>query len=41
MGLADVVPLCAALPLETRGEAEERKQARGVEEEADPDDPAR
>lgn len=39
MGLRDVVPLCAGLlPLELRGEAEERKQARGVEEEADSDD---
>lgn len=39
MGLRDIVPLCAGLlPLELRGEAKERKQARGVEEEADSDD---
>lgn len=39
MGLWDVFPLCPGLALEPRGEAEERKQPRGVEEEADPADP--
>jgi ABC-type transporter Mla MlaB component len=39
VGLCDVVPLCGRLPLGARGKAEERKQARGVEEEADPGDP--
>jgi ABC-type transporter Mla MlaB component len=39
MGLGDVLPLSALLPLEPRGQAEEREQARGVEEEADPADP--
>lgn len=38
VGLGDVVPLWAPLRLEPRGEAEEREQARGVEEEADPGD---
>ncbi len=38
VGLSDVVP-CAALRREQRGQAEDRKQARGVEEEADPGDP--
>lgn len=40
MGLGDVLPLSGALRLEPRGQAEDREQARGVEEEADPDDPA-
>jgi ABC-type transporter Mla MlaB component len=39
MGLSEVVPLCARLPLESGGQAEEREQAGGVEEEADPADP--
>lgn len=39
MGLDDVLPSSAALPLEPSGEAEEREQSRGVEEEADPADP--
>lgn len=39
-GLTDLVPPCAELPLEPRGEAEEREPARGVEEERDPADPA-
>lgn len=37
-GLDDVVP-CAPSGLEPRGQAEEREQAGGVEEEADPGDP--
>jgi ABC-type transporter Mla MlaB component len=40
MGLRDVVPLCAGLPFETKRQAEQWEQARGVEEEADPGDPA-
>lgn len=40
VGLADVVPVGAAIRLEPRRQAEEREQARGVEEEANPDDPA-
>ena len=39
MGLDDVVPLSAALPLEPRRQTEEREQARSVEEEANPADP--
>jgi anti-anti-sigma regulatory factor len=39
MGLTEVVPVCAELPPEPRGKAEEREEARGVEEKADPDDP--
>jgi ABC-type transporter Mla MlaB component len=38
-GLCDVVPLAEALRLEPREQPEEREQDRGVEEEADPDDP--
>jgi ABC-type transporter Mla MlaB component len=38
VGLRDVVPLWAGLPLEPRGQTEEREQGRGVEEEADPGD---
>jgi ABC-type transporter Mla MlaB component len=37
-GLDDVVPLCPQLPLEPRGQAEEREQPRGVEEETDSGD---
>jgi ABC-type transporter Mla MlaB component len=39
MGLKDVLPVGAVLPLEPRGQAEEREQGLGVEEEADPGDP--
>jgi ABC-type transporter Mla MlaB component len=38
VGLGDVVPPCTGLPLEPGGQAEERKQPLGVEEEADPGD---
>ena len=38
VGLDDVVP-CTPLRGELRGQAEEREQAGGVEEEADPGDP--
>jgi ABC-type transporter Mla MlaB component len=38
MGLSEVLPLRARLLLEPRGQAEEREQARGVQEEADPGD---
>jgi ABC-type transporter Mla MlaB component len=40
MGLGDVLPLGASSGLEPRGQAEEREQPRGVQEEADPADPA-
>ena len=40
MGLRDALPLGAALGLEQSGQAEEREQARGIQEEADPVDPA-
>jgi ABC-type transporter Mla MlaB component len=39
-GLGDVLPLVAASDVEPRGQPEEREQARGVEEEADPGDRA-
>jgi anti-anti-sigma regulatory factor len=39
MGLSDVLPIRPELPLEPRRETEEREQARGVEEEADPGNP--
>jgi ABC-type transporter Mla MlaB component len=39
MGLGDAVPLCAGLPFEPGGQAEQREQAGGVEEETDPADP--
>ena len=39
-GLDDVVPLVAASGVESRGQPEEREQALGVEEEADPGDRA-
>ncbi len=39
MGLARVVPLYRGLPFEHGRQAEEREQAGGVEEEADPADP--
>jgi ABC-type transporter Mla MlaB component len=38
MGLSEVVPLYRELPLEPTRQAEEREQARGVEEEARTDD---
>jgi ABC-type transporter Mla MlaB component len=37
-GLSGVVP-CGDLPLEPSGQAEQREQARGIEEERDPADP--
>jgi ABC-type transporter Mla MlaB component len=40
MGLGDVLPLDTASRLEPQGQAEQREQARGVQEEADPGDPA-
>ncbi|MGH2573964.1 MAG: STAS domain-containing protein [Actinomycetota bacterium] len=40
MGLSEVLPPCAELPLEPRWQAEEREQAPGVQEEGDPADPA-
>jgi ABC-type transporter Mla MlaB component len=39
MGLGEVLPPCPTLALDAGGEAEERKQPLGVEEEADPADP--
>jgi hypothetical protein len=39
VGLGEVMPLCSASPLEPRGQAEQREQARRVQEEADPGDP--
>jgi ABC-type transporter Mla MlaB component len=39
-GLGDVLPLYGALRLEAGRQAEEGEESRGVEEEADPDDPA-
>ena len=39
-GLCDIVPLWAGLGLQSRGQAEQWKEGRGVEEEADPGDPA-
>ena len=41
MGLSDVLPLGAALGVEPSGQAEEREQVRGIQEEADPGDPTR
>ena len=38
-GLSDVVPLAPASPPEPRGQAEQRKPAPGIEEEADSTDP--
>ncbi|MGH2757918.1 MAG: STAS domain-containing protein [Actinomycetota bacterium] len=37
-GLRAVVPLYVELPLETRGEPEQREELRGIEEESDPGD---
>ncbi len=39
-GLGDVLPCGPASGVEPGGQPEEREQALGVEEEADPDDPA-
>jgi ABC-type transporter Mla MlaB component len=41
MGLCNVLPLCPESSLEPRGQAKERKEVRGVEEERDPGDPTR
>jgi ABC-type transporter Mla MlaB component len=38
MGLGDVVP-CGGSPFESRGQAEQREQGLGIEEEGDPADP--
>ena len=38
-GLSDVLPVAPELPVKPRGQAEEREQGLGVEEEADPADP--
>jgi hypothetical protein len=38
-GLRDVVRCLEPLPVEVRGQAEQREEPRGVEEEADPGDP--
>jgi hypothetical protein len=40
MGLDEVLPCGGASDLEPRGQAEEREQSRGVQEERDPGDPA-
>jgi ABC-type transporter Mla MlaB component len=40
MGLDEVLPCAEGSGLEPRGHAEEREQARGVQEERDPGDPA-
>lgn len=39
VGLRDVVPLCAELPLQLEGQTEQGEEAGGVEEEGDPGDP--
>jgi ABC-type transporter Mla MlaB component len=39
MGLGDILPLDTASRLEPQGHPEQREQARGVQEEADPGDP--
>jgi hypothetical protein len=39
MGLSDVLRLRPGSPVQSRGQAEQREQPRGVEEEADPADP--
>jgi ABC-type transporter Mla MlaB component len=41
MGLADVLPCRGASGLDPQGQAEEREQPLGVEEERDPGDPTR
>ncbi|MEX0816403.1 MAG: hypothetical protein WD027_03075 [Gaiellales bacterium] len=40
LGLDEVLPCGGESGLESRGQAEEREQARGVQEERDPGDPA-
>ena len=40
MGLDEVLPCAEGSVLDSRGQAEEREQARGVQEERDPGDPA-
>jgi ABC-type transporter Mla MlaB component len=40
IGLGDVLPVCAESAPGSRGQAEQRKQPRRVEERGDPDDPA-
>jgi hypothetical protein len=37
-GLTDLVLLAAGLPLESRGQTEQREELRGIEEESDPGD---
>jgi ABC-type transporter Mla MlaB component len=37
-GLGEVLPQCAELPVESRGQVEERKDGRRIEEEGDPGD---
>jgi ABC-type transporter Mla MlaB component len=39
MGVTDVVPICEELRHESRGQAEQREPAGGIEEEGDPADP--
>jgi ABC-type transporter Mla MlaB component len=38
-GLSEIVPPCPELPLESRGQVEQREPASGIEEERDPADP--
>jgi ABC-type transporter Mla MlaB component len=40
MGLTDVVPVFAGLPVDAKRQSEDREQVRGIQEEADPGDPA-
>ena len=40
MGLSDVVPVFAGLPVDAERQTEQREQVRGIEEEADSGDPA-
>ena len=40
MGLSDVVPVFAGLPVDAERQTEEREQVRGIEEEGDPGDQA-
>ncbi len=40
-GLSDVLPCRTELVVEAEGQAEEREETRGVEEEGDPGDPTR
>jgi ABC-type transporter Mla MlaB component len=41
LGLSEVMPLCEGSAFEPSGQAEQREQARGVQEERDPRDPTR